>query len=117
MERKERQGHAKGAKFFNILGVTLRSDFLNLFREIMLNSIGKVVAILLLPFLAYGFGTAFYEIATKQTWQSTRTIPFAIGFVSFAVFWLMFKRFLQVFCTFEHELTHLLVGLLFFKVP
>ncbi|HQU86401.1 MAG TPA: hypothetical protein PKY59_24945 [Pyrinomonadaceae bacterium] len=83
----------------------------------MLNIVGKIVAILLLPFLAYGFGSAFYEVLTKQTWQVSRVLPFAIGFILFAFFWLIFKRFLQVFCTFEHELTHLIVGLLFFKKP
>lgn len=83
----------------------------------MLNLVGKIVALLLLPFLAYGFGTAFYEVFTKQTWQVSKVLPFAIGFILFAFFWLIFKRFLQVFCTFEHELTHLLVGLLFFKKP
>lgn len=83
----------------------------------MLNFIGKVIAFLLLPFLAYGFGTAFYEVLTKQQWQIARVLPFAIGFAGFALFWVIFKRFLQVVCTFEHELTHLIVGLLFFKMP
>ena len=83
----------------------------------MLNLLGKIVAFLLLPFLAYGFGTAFYEILTKQTWQMSRVMPFVIGFAAFALFWMIFKRFLQVFCTFEHELTHLIVGLLFLKIP
>ena len=83
----------------------------------MLNLIGKAVTFLLLPFLAYGFGTAFYEIVSKQPWQISRVVPFAIGFAAFALFWLIFKRFLQVFCTFEHELTHLIVGLLFLKKP
>lgn len=83
----------------------------------MLNLIGKIVALLLLPFLAYGFGAAFYEVLPKNAWQISRVLPFVIGFGLFALFWLIFKRFLQVFCTFEHELTHLLVGLLFFKKP
>ncbi len=83
----------------------------------MLNLIGKIVTLLLLPFLAYGFGKAFYEVLTKQIWQYSRVLPFALGFVLFAVFWMIFRRFLQVFCTFEHELTHLIVGLLFFKIP
>ena len=78
----------------------------------MLNLVGKIIALLLLPFLAYGFGAAFYEVLTKQPWQISRVLPFVIGFGLFALFWLIFKRFLQVFCTFEHELTHLIVGLL-----
>ena len=83
----------------------------------MLNFIGKTVTFLLLPFLAYGFGTAFYEILTKNPWQHSRILSFAIGFGAFTLFWLIFKRFLEVFCTFEHEFTHLLVGLLFLKKP
>lgn len=83
----------------------------------MLNSIGKIVAILFLPFLGYGFGMAFYEIISKSNFSSNRLIFFGIGFAAFAVFWLLFSKFLEVFCTFEHELTHLIVGLLFFKRP
>lgn len=83
----------------------------------MLNLFGKISALLLLPFLAYGFGAAFYQVLTKQTWQISRVLPFTLGFGLFAFFWLIFKRLLQVFCTFEHELTHLIVGLLFLKMP
>lgn len=83
----------------------------------MFNSIGKIVSILLLPFLGYGFGTALYEIVSESVWQSNRILSFGIGFIAFTVFWLVFNRFLEVFCTFEHELTHLIVGLLFFKRP
>jgi hypothetical protein len=83
----------------------------------MLNLIGKAVTVLLLPFLAYGFGQAFYEVLARGPWQSSRIWPFLMGFASFMAFWLVFKRFLQPLCTFEHELTHLLVGLLFFKRP
>jgi hypothetical protein len=83
----------------------------------MLNFLGKTVALLLLPFLGYGFGIALYEILSKQPWQYSRILPFAIGFGAFTLFWLIFRRFLDVFCTFEHELTHLIVGLMFFKMP
>lgn len=81
----------------------------------MFNFIAKPIALLLLPFLAYGFGLALYDILSKQTWQYSRILPFAIGFGAFTLFWLIFRRFLDVFCTFEHELTHLIVGLLFFQ--
>lgn len=83
----------------------------------MLNLIGKIVTFLLLPFLAYGFGTAFYEVLVKRNWQYSRVLPFVIGCSLFAGFWMIFRRFLQVVCTFEHELTHLIVGLLFLKIP
>jgi hypothetical protein len=42
---------------------------------------------------------------------------FLCGFVGGFLFWLVFGRFLQFFQTFEHEMTHLLVGLVFLKKP
>ncbi len=83
----------------------------------MLNFFGKLLSLLLLPFLAYGFGVTLYDVFTKETWQYSRVFPFGIGFATFAVFWLIFRRFLDIFCTFEHELTHLIVGLIFLKKP
>jgi len=41
----------------------------------------------------------------------------AIGAGVFAATWLLFRRRFDFFVTFEHELTHLLTGLLFLKWP
>lgn len=40
-----------------------------------------------------------------------------IGAVVFTVIWLLFRRKLEFFFTFEHELTHLITALLCFKRP
>lgn len=82
----------------------------------MLETIAKIITLLLCPFLGYGFGIAIYEIV-KISDLPKQSFAFSIGFIAFLVFWRVFKRHLQVVCTFEHEITHLLFGLLFLKLP
>lgn len=82
----------------------------------MFEKIAKIITLILCPFLAYGFGIAIYEVI-KNSETPKHFYAFAIGFVAFLVFWSFFKKLLQVICTFEHEITHLLFGLLFFKMP
>ncbi len=82
----------------------------------MFETIAKIITLLLCPFLAYGFGTAIYEIV-KISKLPKQSFAFAVGFIAFLVVWRFFKRQLQVVCTFEHEITHLLFGLLFLKIP
>jgi len=72
---------------------------------------------LILPFLGYGFGSASWQIAQTSILQNPRFVSFGIGFGLFVIFWAIFRRALQVVCTFEHELTHLFFGLLFLKRP
>lgn len=82
----------------------------------MFEKIAKIITLLLCPFLGYGFGIAIYEII-KTSEVPKQFYTFTIGFIAFIVFWSIFKKALQVVCTFEHEITHLLFGLLFFKTP
>ena len=83
----------------------------------MLDRIGKVLAILSLPFWAYGFGVATFTVATFSNLWTMRFLSFVIGFAIFACIWRFGKRQLQPIFTFEHELTHLLVALLFLNIP
>ena len=46
-----------------------------------------------------------------------RVETFLIGFVSGAVFWIVLRHKLGFFGVFEHELTHLIMGLLMFQKP
>lgn len=78
--------------------------------------VAKTITILICPFLAYGFGLDIYRTAWLPSLPKGAA-AFAVGFIAFAIIWRIFKRHLQVVCTFEHELTHLLFGLLFFKRP
>lgn len=82
----------------------------------MLESVAKIITLVLCPFLGYGFGLAFYEIVKVSEFPK-QFFAFAVGFIVFAVIWRLFRRKLQVVCTFEHEITHLIFGLLFFKLP
>ncbi len=82
----------------------------------MIETIAKIITLLLCPFLGYGFGVAIYEIV-KLSDLPPQSYVFAVGFVGFLIFWRIFKRQLQVVCTFEHEITHLLFGLFFLKMP
>lgn len=77
----------------------------------------KIITFLICPFLAYGFGASLYRMMEAAHYSGRDLIFIAAGFVSFIIIWRIFKRHLQVVCTFEHELTHLLFGLLFLKRP
>lgn len=82
----------------------------------MIEFIAKIITLLLCPFLGYGFGLAIYEIV-KNSEVPKQFLVFSIGFAVFWIIWRFFKRQLQVICTFEHEITHLIFGLFFFKLP
>jgi hypothetical protein len=82
----------------------------------MTEKIAKLIVLILCPFLAYGFGIALFEQAADAK-LPTQTLPFIIGALVFFAFWRLTGRFLEVLCTFEHEITHLIFGLLFLKWP
>lgn len=83
----------------------------------MKKRVAKTITFLICPFVAYGFGTAVYRAVSVSNFPKPTLIAFAAGFILFILFWRIFKRSLQVVCTFEHELTHLVFGLLFLKRP
>jgi hypothetical protein len=83
----------------------------------MLNRIFKLLTLFILPFLAIGFSISLWQVLTQTAWQIEKLGIFAAGFAAFTLFWLIFRKQLQFFFTLEHELTHLLMGLLFFKKP
>jgi hypothetical protein len=82
----------------------------------MIEKTAKLITLLLCPFLGYGFSLAIYQ-TVKVFELPKQFVAFAVGFIAFAVIWRIFKRHLQVVSTFEHEITHLIFGLLFFKAP
>lgn len=79
--------------------------------------VAKTITFLICPFAAYGFGTAIHRTISAAVLPKQALIAFAVGFILFIILWIIFKRHLQVVCTFEHELTHLLFELLFLKRP
>lgn len=85
---------------------------MNLFAHVL-----RALVLLILPFLAWGYGRATLTVLRQASGAPARFIAFAIGAALFVPVWLFFYRRLGFFATMEHELTHLLVGLFFFKAP
>ncbi len=82
----------------------------------MIERTAKAVILVLCPFLGYGFGFALYESLARARPESGLLL-FGFGFAAFYAFWLLFRKWLVFICTLEHEITHLLFGLLFLKLP
>jgi hypothetical protein len=74
-----------------------------------------------LPFIAFAFGRQLLGIVKRAAPSSPRPLMFLIGAISFLPCWWLARRYmrrpLDYLSTLEHELTHVLVGLLFFKRP
>ncbi len=90
----------------------------------MLNIISKIALALFLiaaPFLFVGFGREFLDIFKDFSLKDSRWFAFLIGAVFFLPVHFVAKNFFnRIYCyleTLEHELTHLLIGLLFLKIP
>ena len=75
----------------------------------------KTIILILSVFLAIGYALTLIDVAKEITISQQSVKFFLIGFGVFLVLWFAgFKRN-HFFSTFEHELTHLVMGLLFFK--
>jgi hypothetical protein len=90
----------------------------------MLKIIAKIFLILFLvaaPFLFYGFGGETLRIISKVSLNDSRWLVFLAGGAIFIPCYFAAKRlFPSAWCyleTLEHELTHLLIGLVFLKIP
>lgn len=90
----------------------------------MLNLLSKISLILFLiaaPFLFVGFGKETLKILADFSIKDSRWFAFLCGALIFLPCLFIIKRiFYSAWCwleTFEHEITHLLIGLLFLKIP
>jgi hypothetical protein len=90
----------------------------------MLKIIAKISMTLFLiavPFLFYGFGGETLRTLAKISLKDPRWLAFLAGLVIFFPCLFIARRlFLSAWSyleTLEHELTHLLIGLLFLKIP
>lgn len=90
----------------------------------MLKIISKIALVLFLlavPFLLYGFGGETFRIISKISLSNPHWFAFLLGALIFLPCHFLAKRlFHSAWCyleTLEHELTHLLIGLLFLKIP
>lgn len=90
----------------------------------MLKIVSKISLVLFLfaaPFLFYGFGMETLRVVSKISLSDSRWLAFLVGALVFLPCLFVGKRlFHSAWCyleTLEHELTHLLIGLLFLKIP
>lgn len=76
---------------------------------------------LLLPFLAIGFGREVWRLVRRITLTESRPSAFLLGAGGFIILWFVGQRLMprvvSYLTTLEHELTHILVGLLFLIRP
>ena len=68
-------------------------------------------------FLTAGYGLAAWHPLTRLDFRSHDVLFCLGGFAIFIPLWFALLRKAAFFSTFEHELTHLIVGILFLKKP
>ena len=87
----------------------------------IINKISLILFLVATPFLFYGFGAETLRIISKISFGNSRFLAFLAGGAVFFPCLALAKRFFHsAWCyleTLEHELTHLLVGLIFLKIP
>lgn len=90
----------------------------------MLKTVSKISMFLFLvavPFLFIGFGSEVLKIIARISIRDSRWLAFVLGGIVFIPCWLVGKRIIPSIWsyleTLEHELTHLLIGLIFLKIP
>lgn len=90
----------------------------------MLKIIAKISLFLFLcalPFLFYGFGSETLRVVSQVSIRDSRWLAFFAGAIIFLPCLFIGKRIFPSLWnyleTLEHELTHLLIGLLFLKIP
>lgn len=78
---------------------------------------GKMLIGFLAILLAVGYLLSGLNLIPEIDLSESAQLNFLIGIVVFIPLWIIVLRKRHFFSTFEHEFTHLLVGLLFFKKP
>ena len=63
------------------------------------------------------FGYSFFNEITMFNIDVSRNYMFLLGTIAFFILYFLLSNKLQYFSTFEHELTHNIWALLFFKKP
>ena len=77
----------------------------------------KFIVMILSIIFAVSYGFSLFLVLRSVNLQQASIRFFAYGFIPYTLAWLVFLRRRYFFSTFEHELTHLIVGLIFFKRP
>ena len=84
---------------------------------IHLSKIVKWAATLVIPLVAYGYGSEAFRLVKLTSLRSQRLQWFLFGVTLFTIIWVFLRHRMGFIVCLEHEFTHLLVGLLFLKAP
>ena len=77
----------------------------------------KIFFFIISPLGIFAFGLQIYHSLSSASFISTEYTMTVYGFFAGSILWLVLGRFLQFFHVLEHELTHLLFGILFLRKP
>lgn len=77
----------------------------------------KSVFVLILIFFIIGYAKGLIKMIVTINIFEPSVVSFISGFLVFIPLWFVWMKKAHFFSTFEHELTHLLVGLIFLKKP
>ena len=77
----------------------------------------KSFLVLILTFLIFGYAKGLIMIIATINIFDQSVVSFISGFLVFIPLWFIWMRKAHFFSTFEHELTHLIAGMIFFKKP
>lgn len=87
----------------------------------IISTISLILFLLAAPILFYGFGIETFHTLAKFSLKDSRWLAFIVGAVAFFPCLFIARRIFpsvwNYLETLEHELTHLLIGLLFLKIP
>jgi len=86
------------------------------YKNTAFTSMKTVLMILFIP-LIYAYGKTFFLLIQRFDISSIRVFFFSLGFLFFTILWFLGLRKYQFFSIFEHEFTHMVLALLFFKRP
>lgn len=75
------------------------------------------LVLIALPFVLAGFFMPAFRAVSAVPFENRNVVMCAIGAASFLVLRVLLGRHFGFFATLEHELTHLLFGLIFLKAP
>jgi hypothetical protein len=81
------------------------------------NTIIKILFILILIPLIFAYFQSLLSILRLFTFSNPWILSFSIGFIIYSILWFIVLKKNYFFSTFEHEFTHMILGMCFFHSP
>lgn len=75
-----------------------------------------IFGIIFIPFII-SYGLVFIKLFTKLSFSNSSFFVFVLGFIVFSIIWIIFHKRFSFLSIFEHEFTHMVLGLIFLHRP